>query len=202
MRLRVDGCVSISASENAQPPSRTPGRRPCPEKSALKGGQARFPRGKQASAACPTLRWCLLLLFPLILISAFLCLLPATFIHVRANLEVGVGSQRRPSPFNSPLVGFVCTRLGGASCTLKRQMTRMMVYGIIAGSPVPHNFLEDTPDPLFVGCYVDVKVDPTSQWHRARSVVLLLRAPKRRWKPSRSGLAACCLMSLMRLLVS
>ena len=32
-------------------------------------------------------------------------------------------------------------------------------------------FLEDTPDPLFVGCFVEVKINPTGDWIRARSPV-------------------------------
>ena len=37
-----------------------------------------------------------------------------------------------------------------------------------AGSMVPHDFLKDTSDPLFVGCNVEVKLGPRDEWVRAR----------------------------------
>jgi len=40
---------------------------------------------------------------------------------------------------------------------------------VSAGSLLPKDFLQDTKDPLFVGCNVEVRIEPKGEWIRARS---------------------------------
>lgn len=61
-----------------------------------------------------------------------------------------------------------------APCRTRAQRRVLMCVGANAGLPVPIDFLEDSPDPLFVGCHVEVKIDATGDWIRARSVVSVL----------------------------
>jgi hypothetical protein len=58
-----------------------------------------------------------------------------------------------------------------ARCKNRAQRRNLVPVHGHAGLPVPMEFLKDTPDPLFLGCFVEVKINPTGDWIRARSPV-------------------------------
>jgi len=79
------------------------------------------------------------------------------------HAHLGLNGQNKKRKMRRSKEGRVVSRIGPAS-----KGSRLVPK--FGGSEVPRDFLDDSSDPLFVGCNVEIKMGPLGDWIRARFV--------------------------------